>query len=131
MIDWHPGWKKDIVLEAHESGFRVVTLAQFEKHNIIVRIIPVNGLDLGIRHVVDLLGRGYDFPGLLGMAAVLSGRAITGRKLRNPFQNGASPFCSEICVAALQFCGFPGARTLDAGSTSPQDLMDFLLNAQG
>lgn len=123
-------WGFDVVLEAHELGFRVIPFKRFKRANVIISIFtPVaESLDPGVSLVARrFLGTAYDFGGLVGMAVVLLGQWLKF-KWRNPF-NSRGVFCSEAAVIALQHAGFPNARTLVASRTSPDHLERFLKEA--
>lgn len=119
-------WGFDVVLEAHELGFRLLPYEHFKRqNNIIALFIPKMDIDVGLARVAkEFLGRAYDFGGLLGMSVVLLGRFLK-RKWRNPFQSSKAAFCSEACVLALLYSDFPQAEHLLPHETSPQDLMNF------
>lgn len=120
----------DMVMEAHELGFRLITLEHFARHNNVVRIVePRASLNPGLRWAATWLGTSYDFGGLLGMAWVLLMRKL-GRRARNPLQSSRAMFCSEIAVRALQESGCAWARELTASTVSPQMLLDRLLEGE-
>jgi hypothetical protein len=116
----------DMVMDAHETGFRLVPLDLFSQKNEIIDIIdPQINLDEGIRHAARYIGIHYDFAGLFGVSWVLLGRALRCR-WKNPFQSSDSVFCSESIVRALQHIGFPGSELLDPEGTTPDQLRKFL-----
>jgi hypothetical protein len=120
-------WDADMVLEAHEFGFRLMTLALFEKSNEIVATFnPRSPIDAGVQFVaLEYLGRAYDWGGLLGSAVLLLGRWLK-RKWHNPWNSSKAVFCSEVVVIALQKSGYLGAPELVPHDTTPQDLLEFL-----
>lgn len=119
-------WDCDCVLEAHELGFRLVSLEQFEKRNEIVATFnPCYPIDVGVASVArEFIGSIYDFGGLIGFVFVMVGRWFR-RKLRNPLASHHALICSESIVLALQRSKYPEAETLDLEGTSPQDLLKF------
>lgn len=120
-------WKMDMVMEAHEVGFRLLPYERFkQKNNIVATYTPLLDINVGTARVVkEFLGRAYDFGGLFGMAIVLLGRFLR-RKWRNPLNSSHAAFCSEACALALLYSDFPQAETLQPNEMGPQDLMDFL-----
>lgn len=116
-------WKRDMVLEAHELGFRLLPYSKFKKANKVVGVFKTKeSLDEATNWVCDHLGEPYDFGGLIGMAFVLIGRFFK-RKWKNPLQNSKAMFCSEMVVSVLQMVRFPATRHIDPHSTSPEDLL--------
>lgn len=127
FLVWDKDWEIEMVMEAHELGFRYVTLEQFKRMNNIVAVyMPTVDLDPGIKWAATWLGTGYDFAGLFGMAVVVLGR-ILKKKFSNPLQNSHAMFCSEMTVSVLRLVKQPGIEALEPSTTTPQDLMDFLL----
>jgi hypothetical protein len=116
----------DMVMEAHELGFRLLPYERFKKKNRVVAVVtpPIN-LDLGLKWAATWLGTAYDFSGLIGMAWVLLAR-IFKKRARNPFQNSHAMFCSEIAVTALGLSKMPGIEALTPSTTSPEMLLNFL-----
>jgi len=121
--DWH----LDMVLEAHEVGFRLIPYERFQQRNRIVAVYtPMLDINVGTARVVkEFLGRAYDFGGLFGMSIVMLGRWLR-RKWRNPWDSSKAAFCSEACVLALKYSDYPKAEHLTPHEMGPQDLMDFL-----
>ncbi len=119
-------WEVDMVMEAHEYGFRLMSLAHFEKKNEIVATFnPKSSIDVGVRHVaLEYLGRAYDWGGLFGSAVLLFGRWLK-RKWHNPWNASKAVFCSESVVIAMQKSGYEGAAELVPHDTTPQDLLEF------
>jgi len=123
-------WGVDMVLEAHELGFRLIPYSRFKKLNIVISVYAPTSVDLdkGVSLVArKFLGTAYDFGGLFGMAFVLLGRWLK-KKWRNPL-NTRGVFCSEAAVIALQHSEFPNSRLLIASQTSPTELECFLKQA--
>lgn len=125
-------WEADMVLEAHEMGFRLLTLAHFEKKNeVVASFKPRAGIEDGLKHVArEYLGVSYDFGGLLGSIVVMFGRWLK-RKWHNPLHSPASVFCSEVVVIALQKSGYPGSEKMVPHDTTPQDLLEFFSRQAG
>jgi len=116
----------DVVMEAHELGFRDGMLARFEKKNeIVATFSPKSDITKGIVYVAkEYLGTGYDFGGLIGSSLMLFGRWLK-RKWHNPLASAHAVFCSEAVVIALQKSNYVGADGLVAQDTTPQDLLNF------
>ena len=116
----------DMVMEAHELGFRLIPYDQFKKHNTVVEVVsPDVNIDAGLKLLSRSLGSAYDYPGLLGMGVVLLGRWLH-KKWKNPLASPKHMFCSEAIVKALQASNSVKAQDLVADQTSPQMLMDTL-----
>jgi hypothetical protein len=127
FIYFDEDWERDMVLEATSGGFRIVPYS-FYAESTLVSLTPAYPVDVGIKKSLDWLGVGYDYGGLLGMAWVEIGRRLKCA-WRNPWRGANTMFCSEAIVRILQESGYPGADTLDAQSTDPQMLLDFLSNS--
>lgn len=115
-----------MVMEAHEVGFRILPLDRFEKHNSIVKILqPAYDIDLGLKKVAhQYLGSPYDFMGLLGMAWVALGRALK-KVWKNPFRSSKYVFCSEAVVRAMLWSDGYKDIGLVPDRTDPQRLLEF------
>jgi hypothetical protein len=117
----------DMVMEAHELGFRLLPYDKFLKHNRVVELVAADcDLAPGLRMLAHSLGDSYDYGGLLGMSFVLIGRWFK-RKWRNPFSSPRLRFCSEALVQALQASGSGKAEDLIPEGTSPQMLMEAMI----
>lgn len=117
----------EMVMEAHEFGFRLLPYDTFQRHNVVVEVVnPDVNLDIGLRMLARRLGSAYDYGGLIGMVVVLLGRWLK-RKWRNPLASSHAMFCSEAVVLALQASDCERAKTLVASTTSPQALMEALV----
>jgi len=121
-------WQTDIVMEAHELGFRVAPLAHFQKKNTLVATFyPKASIEVGVRYVaMEYLGTAYDYGGLFGGFVIMLGRWLR-RKWDNPLNDAHSVFCSEAVVIALQKSNYPGSERMVAQDTTPQDLLDFFI----
>ncbi|HZN93693.1 MAG TPA: hypothetical protein VFB81_13370 [Myxococcales bacterium] len=121
----------DMVMEAHEVGFRLTPLERFEKGNRIVKLVqPKNPIDSGLSLIARrYLGSMYDYAGLIGMSVVMFGRFFK-RVWRNPFRGSRSVYCSESVVLAMKHS--PGYEKLDLDpDSSPQDLYDWFEKVEG
>lgn len=123
FLFWDADFSLDMVMEAHELGFRLIPLERFKKSNRIVGIFtPKEDTTDAMRWAARHLGSAYDFGGLLGMAWVLLGRVFK-RSWRNPLNSPRAMFCSELAVRVLQKAGTPWVLGLLASRVTPQDLL--------
>lgn len=123
FLYWDHDWQMDMVLEAADSGFRVVPFDRFQTSNVVVKVMePAVDIEDGLRWVARAyLGTVYDWGGLAGMLLVLLGWA------RNPLHSRKAVFCSKAVVHAFQHSvGYPGAPQLVASKTSPRKLLRFM-----
>lgn len=122
-----PLFQLRLVLEAHSTGFRLVTLARFARENHIVALVePAHPLDAGLPHAGTWLGDEFDAVGLLGMAWVVFRRFFHVSAGRNPFRSARALFCSESVVRTLKAAGYPGAGELGDEDETPGDVLEFL-----
>ncbi len=122
-----PAFQLRLVLEAHSTGFRLVSLGRFARENRIVALaIPASPLDRGLPPAGRWLGDRFDARGLLGMAWVVARRLLGLEGGKNPFKSAQALFCSESVVRALTAAGYPGAHDLGDEDLTPQDVLDFL-----
>lgn len=115
----------DMVMEAHELGFRLTPFEHFKRQNkLVALVVPKNNIDVGLRIVAHrYLGSMYDYAGLIGMAWVMVGRWLK-RKWKNPFRGSKYVFCSEAVILAMK--SSPGYEKLALDSDSdPQGLLDW------
>ena len=115
----------DMVMEAHELGFRLTPFEHFQKNNKIVALItPKNNIDEGLRVIAHrYLGSMYDYAGLVGMAVVMVGRWLK-RKWSNPFRGSKLVYCSEAVILAMKASPGYGSMMLDSDS-DPQVLLNW------
>ena len=124
-------FQMDVVMEAHELGFRLVPLEHFAKLNTIVKLVtPKFPIDIGVRMVAQrYLGSTYDYAGLIGMSVVMFGRFLK-RKWKNPFRGSKSVYCSESVIDAMLWS--PGYEKLDLDpDSSPEDTLDHYEKVEG
>jgi hypothetical protein len=125
FVYWDDDFECDMVIEAHELGFRLITWHRFVKKNRIVALVePTNSLDAGFIKLGTWVGSAYDFGGLIGQAVVQFGRFLQ-RKWRNPFRSSRAMFCSESIARCMQWAGDPDAKNFSPKETTPQDLLTF------
>lgn len=113
-----------MVMEAHELGFRLTPFEHFKKKNKLVALFtPVKPIDIGLKFVAQrYLGTMYDYGGLIGETVVMLGRWLK-RKWKNPLRGSKNVFCSEaVCIAMQKSPGYEDFQE-DPDSVDPQTLM--------
>jgi hypothetical protein len=119
-------FREDVVMEAHEMGFRLMSFELFKKRNNVYKIfIPKSEIDVGLPSCLKWLGTAYDFAGLVGMTWVMLGRLFR-RKWRNPFRNRKAQFCSEAVIRVMQAANYSGSKELSPDDSDPGSLLAFL-----
>jgi hypothetical protein len=123
-------WDADMVMEAHEVGFRLVPLDKFEKKNNIIKVVtPKYPIEVGTKEVaLRYVGSRYDFEGLIGMFVVVVGGWFK-RRWQNPFRSATNVFCSEAVVRAMM--GSPGYATELDPEISPEALLVYFERVEG
>jgi hypothetical protein len=98
-----PAFQLRLVLEAHSTGFRLVSFTRFVKDNKVVALVePSHPVDPGLPAAGEWLGDSFDLLGLFGIFLTLVARW---------FRPAA---------------GYPGSASLDDEGTSPADLLAVL-----
>lgn len=121
----------EMVMEAHELGFRLTPFEHFKKHNQLVKLVtPKHSIDTGLKAVAQrYLGTMYDYEGLLGMAWVMVGRWLK-RKWKNPFRGSKYVYCSESVILAMKES--PGYEKLGLDADNdPERLLKYFEEAEG
>ncbi len=124
-----PAFELRLVLEAHSTGFRLVSFTRFVKTNKVVALAvprPVDALAHGLPAAGEWLGAKFDVVGLFGMLWVLIGRWVAQRPWRNPFPTPSALFCSEAVVRTMKEAHYPGSAELGNETTTPADLLAWL-----
>jgi hypothetical protein len=122
-----PTFEVRLVLEAHSTGYRLVSLERFARDNFIVAVVtPSRDLAAGLRKTGLWLGATFDMKGLFGIFLTLVWERVVRRRVRNPFRSTRSLFCSEAVVRTLKAAEYPGAGALADEETTPQEILDFL-----
>jgi hypothetical protein len=124
----------DMVMEAHELGFRGISFDHFTKYNTIVKLIPVDvDVTPGLRLLARQLGNGYDYGGLIGMSIVMllewCRRQLkwTWIKIKNPLHAPGHLFCSAAIVLMLEESHSKMVEDMLVPETiAPQKLLDLL-----
>jgi hypothetical protein len=115
-----------LVLEAHSTGFRLISFTRFVKENKVVALVtPAHPIDAGLPEAGEWLGESFDVLGLFGIFLTLVARWFRQRPWRNPFPTPSALFCSEAVVRTLKAACYPGTESLDDEATSPADLLAF------
>jgi hypothetical protein len=115
----------DMVMDAHETGYRLIPFTTFQKRNKIVAIIqPKHDVDDALLFSVQWLGTMYDFAGLLGAAWVQVGRFLR-RQWKNPFRSKSNVYCSEAVARGLISQSYPNLTVDDPEVVTPDQLLKF------
>ena len=122
-----PLFARDLVLEAHTTGFRLVSLARFEKENRAVALVePAHPIAPGLPAAAAWLGEAFDVIGLFGIFLALVRRWFVHGPLRNPFPTARALFCSEAVIRTMQAAGYERASALAPEGTTPAELLAWL-----
>jgi hypothetical protein len=126
MLVDDPAFETRLVLEAHTTGFRLVSFARFVKDNVVVALVePAQPLAPGLPAAAAWLGEAFDVLGLFGIFLALVRRWFVQGPLRNPFPTRRALFCSESVIRTMDAARYPGAGTLPPEATTPADLLEF------
>jgi hypothetical protein len=120
-------WDADMVMEAHELGFRLIPYEHFKMNNIVVGVFtPQHSIDEGMKRVaLEYLGTHYNYLGLFGMTVVKLGQWLK-RKWNNPYRTSGSVFCSEAVCLAMQWSKGYEYFAEDSESMDPETLMELM-----
>ena len=127
FVYWDQDFGLDMVMEAHELGFRLVPFERWKRFNTVVAMFaPRRPIDTGVKQLArEQLGAHYDYTGLLGMAVVRLGRWFK-RKWVNPFRDAKHVFCSEALALAMRWSGGYEDFKEDPETVDPEALMLYL-----
>jgi hypothetical protein len=115
-----------LVLEAHSTGFRLVSLASFVRDNKVVAIVaPAHDLGHGMPEAGGWLGDEFDVLGLFGIFLTMVAKWFKRKAWRNPFTSSRALFCSEAVVRVMKAAHYPGAARLGDETTTPAELLAF------
>lgn len=121
-----PAFELRLVLEAHSSGFRLVSFTRFVKENVVVALVePPHAVEPGLPAAGEWLGESFDVLGLFGIFLTLVARWFRQRRWRNPFPSARSLYCSEAVIRTLRAAGYPGSTALEPEATTPGELLAF------
>lgn len=116
----------DLVLEASFWGYRLITLKQFLKDNVIIKIVdPIVPLEQGLIQAASWLGSYYDVEGMVSAGVAGLWYRWFKRRIKSPLHSGKALFCSESVLKIMQLSNWPGAAALDPLTINPQQLLDF------
>lgn len=122
-----PALGHELVFEEGTFGWTVRTLEDLAKQDTIVALVtPKYPILVGFEKSLKDLGQPYGYGVLLGMFFVMIARSM-GRRIRNPFRSAHSMICSERGISVLQDSGYPGSEHFDPATTTPEDLLEFVL----
>lgn len=125
FVYYDKAFKKDMVLEAINTGFHIRTLERMLEDCTIVESFELPQEEEILVTLSNWLDAPYDYGGLIGQAFIHIAR-IFKRRIRNPFASKKAFFCSEIAVTLLQAIKYPGSEILIPENTDPQSLLRFL-----
>lgn len=115
-----------MVMEATEWGVREINAEIFWDRNLVVSVHrPQVDMTEAVRSSGEVLGKIYDFWGLLGMPIVLAVYKWLNLKIRNPLQSPSGLFCSELVMSLMKKAGHPGTEEVGPSETSPDMEMRF------
>lgn len=123
-----PIFQLRLVLEAHSTGFRLVSFTRFVASNKVVAIVvpdPAHPLAPALPAAGEWLGTKYDMLGLLGIFLTLVARWFVQRPWRNPFPTAGALFCSEAVIRTLKEARYPSAAKLKDEETTPAELLEW------
>ncbi len=121
-----PLFQLRLVLEAHTTGFRLISLARFVKDNQVLElVVPAHALDEGLPQTGEWLGDDYDVRGLFSIFLATLCQLVTHKKINGRRRASKGLFCSEAVVRSMKAANYPGARRLGNETTSPSALFDF------
>lgn len=122
-----PLFELRLVLEAHSTGFRLVSLANFVRDNKVVAIVePAHPIEPGLPEAGGWLGDQFDVLGLFGIFLTMVAGWFRRRAWKNPFTSSRALFCSEAVVRVMKAAHYPGAERLGDETTTPAELLEFL-----
>jgi hypothetical protein len=116
-----------MIMEASEWGIREIDAEVFWQRNQILAVYkPEVDMTEAVRSSGEVLGKIYDFLGLLGMPLVLAVAKWFHKRITNPFQSPSGLFCSELVMQMMKKANHPGTENLGPSETSPDFEMKFL-----
>jgi len=127
LVYYDDDLERQMVMEAHESGFRLIPWEKFlNKNKIVMLVDPMWDMSDAIKFLANYINTAYDFAGLFGSIFVVLGSWFK-KKWKNPVQSARSMFCSEANVRAMQYVNHPDTIFLIPDDTTPKMLCDVLL----
>lgn len=129
-----PTFQLRLVVEAHTTGFRIVSFTRFVKGNKVLALVvpdPAHPLEPALPAAGRWLGTKYDMVGLLGIFLTLVLRWFVQRPWKNPFPTAGALFCSEAVIRTLQEAAYPEAEKLGEEEVSPAELLEWFRDQDG
>lgn len=127
-----PFFQLRLVMEAHTTGFRLISLARFVKDNKVLElVVPAHSLEAGLPETGEWLGDAYDVRGLFSIFLATLGQLITHKKIADRRHASKGLFCSEAVVRSMKAANYPGAHLLGNETTSPSALFEFFKKDPG
>lgn len=127
-----PTFELRLVMEAHTTGFRLISLARFVKANKVLElVVPAQSLSPGLPQTGEWLGDDYDVRGLFSIFMATLKQLITHKKIGRRRHASRGLFCSEAVVRSMKAANYPGARKLGNETTSPSALFEFFKTDPG
>ncbi len=121
-----PAFELRLVLEAHSTGFRLVSFTRFVKDNKVIALVkPSHPVEPGLPQAGEWLGEKFDVLGLFGIFLTFLARYVRQRPWKNPFPTPSALFCSEVVIKTLKAAGYPGSGTLGDETTTPGEVLAF------
>jgi hypothetical protein len=84
-------------------------------------------LDLGLQRTRQMVGKKYDWLGVLGFGLKILIKRLFRRKVDNTLQAGGRLFCSEYVASVLKLAGAFGFEKVVPEEMSPGDIAKILL----
>ncbi len=122
------------VLEAtNRGGFHLLPFEGYLVGNTLIDFVTLeHPVDVGIEKAMGWLGGGYDYGGVFGDLFVMAQRWAKSKwkwlkfKVRNPFHEARTMYCSEAIIFVLQASQYPGSDKLIGENDSPKNFWNFL-----
>lgn len=118
-------WGERWVLESVWDGVVMVPFSRWVKYNTLVESYATGLDDKAALSIMKDLGTPYDYGSMLGLFFAIVAKWFRV-KIKNPLSSSKAIICSELAVRLLQANNFKNSETLDAESTTPEDLRVFL-----
>lgn len=79
-------------------------------------------LDLGLQRTRLMVGKKYDWLGVLGFGVKILVKKLFRRNVENAFEDNRRLFCSEYVASVLKYAGAFGFEKTDPSQMSPDDI---------
>ena len=122
-----PAFKLRLVLEAHSSGFRLVSFTRFVKDNVVVALVePSHPVEPGLPAAGEWLGESFDVLGLFGIFLTLLGALVPPAALAEPVPDRERALLLGGGDPDAAGGGIPGERRRSTPeATTPAELLAF------